>query len=131
VGSFGSWADRISVHLPPDVVSTGTGYRGIVDWEGPGWLTLGLAVTVLAALAVSRARPTGSARVVAATLFGAEALTSIYNAVALSLWYQFRYLSYSIGWGLWLCLTCSVLGLALATLWVRDHEVVRTPIGVR
>jgi len=126
IGSFGTWSvlqpRRVATytfnlhHLPVS--------QGIVNWQGPGWITLGLAF--LSAVFVLRAVgiPKSDARVVAVSLMAAVCVVTAYTVIDTVFSYGGSTdLNFSVGWGLWLCFSSAVIGVTIGTFRVRRARI--------
>ena len=115
VGSFGTWLIERTQHLK-EAVTTG----GMEHWRGPGWISLVLAIAAIVVLLSDLKGLRGWAPVTATTLMGALIVVTGYFAVEFALWFEAGpNATFSVGWGLWLCLSSSILGVVVGTLWVR------------
>ena len=86
----------------------------------PGWQYLLLSVATLISIAVGLLAHRRDARVIAATFLGAATIAAGTVVV------QYKFFpagaapgTWTIGWGLWLCLASSIVGTVIAVLWVR------------
>jgi len=86
----------------------------------PGWQYLLLSVATLISITVGLLTHRRDARVIAATIMGAATIAAGTAVV------QYMFFSagaapesWTIGWGLWLCLASSLVGTVIAVLWVR------------
>ena len=112
VGSFGTWSGvrprRVFSHVYfPQAVG-----RGIQNWEGQGWMTLTLAIVSAAFVITALAHRTNPPRVIAMTLMAAVVAVATYNVIDILHWYYSGpYLTFFVGWGLWLCLGSATFGV--------------------
>lgn len=123
IGSFGTWsvlqprrvATYIYTYVPPV-------HRGIQSWQGPGWVTLALAFFSAIFVLLAVAKSMSEARVVAVALLAAVVVVAAYNVIAVLYWFGSGSvgISFSVGWGLWLCFSSAILGASIGSLWIRQ-----------
>ena len=104
-GSFGTWYSNPS--------QSGA---GIARWQGPGWITLVMAIVIAVAATLGLAGSARGARVVAATMSGGALIVSGYFCIQFALWYPSA-LQVSIGWGLWLATSAGLVSLVFGSIW--------------
>jgi len=108
VGSFFSWfIQMVSGQAYPT--------KGIQDWRGYGWMTLVLAIVIVVVVVADLSQPSVTTRAVAAALFGASGVISVFFALQYVAFASTAQLPTSLGWGLDLCMGVGVVGLGLGS----------------
>jgi hypothetical protein len=128
IGSFGTWSvlqpRRVASYAAP--IYTTPDIWGIQRWRGPGWMTLALAILSLVFVLFAVARSTTEGRVIAVAFLAAVIVVTTYNLIDILFWYPSGTgISFTVGWGLWLCFSSAVVGVAMGTLWI--HRVRTRP----
>jgi hypothetical protein len=111
VGCFGTWYQWRAFS-----------FTGMTMWEGPAWPVLVLSVSSFVFLGIAVLRGSSMARVVLATLMASGAVVAGYYVISYLFWVYPPHGSVSIGWGLWLCLACSLAASALSLAWIRAES---------
>ena len=124
IGPFGTW---VALHLGGHLVKVAVvGYHS----GSPAWTLLVLVVAAVIWTTASAVTHSRESRIVVATVFAALTVVTGTSIVQYGLFDGGQSpATFTIGWGMWLCFISSLLGTAIAIMWVRGSRP-RSQLGL-
>lgn len=113
VGTFAPWS-TLHTRGPYPVNNT---THAISDWEGTGWAIVALAAISIVITFETIRHDWLSSREIVGSLMGSTAVFTVFDVIDYGVWIRPTDFSFTVDWGLWLCVFSSIAASVTAFLW--------------